>query len=103
MQSVLDMLRAMMIDGDINPNIWDYILEYAVIPTINSYPHASFPKSSPYQELFGKPNDVSKFRPIGYPTLVWLDKSERQPKYPNQPKAVKGIVIGYSDEVKMHI
>jgi hypothetical protein len=50
--------------------------------------------------MFGVPPDVSKFRPIGYPTLIWLDKSERAPKHPNQPKAVVGTVIGYSEEVK---
>jgi hypothetical protein len=100
MQSVLDMLRAMMIDGDISPKLWDYILMYAVIPTINCFPNNKFPKSSPYQQLFGKPPDVSKFRPMGYPTLVWLDKSERSHKHPNQPKAVVGSIISYSDEVK---
>ena len=30
MQSVLDMLRAMMIDGNINPKLWDYVLTYAL-------------------------------------------------------------------------
>jgi hypothetical protein len=65
------------------------------VASINRYPNAKFPNSSPYQELFGKkPNDVSKFRPIGYPTLAWLDKSEIEQNHPDQPKAVKGIVIG---------
>ena len=54
MQSVLDTLRATMIDGNISTLYWDYILVNAVIPTINAFPNAKFPKSSPYEQLFGK-------------------------------------------------
>ena len=100
MQSVLDMLRSMMIDGNISTYYWDYVLMNAVLPTINAFPNAKFPKSSPYQQLVGKPYDISKFRPVGYPTIIWLSPHERETKHPGQPKAIKGVVLGYSDEVK---
>ena len=32
--------------------------------------------------------------------MIWLSEQEREHKHPAQPKAIKGIVLGYSEEVK---
>ena len=95
-RTLMDMARCLLIESGMPPAFWAEAVNTANYIR-NCAPTSKLKGSTPYQSRYGKPPNVSIFQRFGIGVYV----SDRTPSLGKlQPRAKKGIFIGYSTESK---
>ena len=113
MHTLLQQTRTVMIDADMNDDMWDCAME-SVVYTMNRTINSKTNKKSPYELLTGKVPDVSNLVPIGYPAIIkvydeeidWYEDYDedgnmvynRRKRATLDPRGRLGKVVGYSTD-----
>jgi len=101
-RTVLEGISSMLLDAKLPWEYWALAAECFVYLK-NRSPHAALYKSTPYQEWFSKIPDLTNIRVFGYPCYVYIPAEIRKKSGPGHkllPKAMRMILVGYSDTKK---
>ena len=91
-RTVAEKTRAIMIRAGVGEASWASVMSAVVFVMNRTYTDVI--ETSPYQKLHGKDPDLSRLRVIGCP--VFVHEPIKGPKL--RSKAVKGVLIGYSEK-----
>ena len=97
--TVLDMARAMIIDADLDKNMWGAAIKHATFLR-NRSPTSVLGGITPFQALLGVKPDLSALRKFGSPAFVHVERELRD-KW--DPKARKGVYIGCEPRSMTHL
>jgi hypothetical protein len=77
MQNVLDVSRTIMSAGNAPNRLWEFAVKHACL-LINYSPTSNDSKKTPYELVFGKKPNVSRFFPFYAPGVYHVTKDERR-------------------------
>lgn len=93
-RTVMDRARCLISEANVDKKYWPIFVETAVYIG-NRLLTNTIIKRTPYEIFTGRKPDVSKMRIIGSKVFVRIPEAKRTSKL--NPKAVKGILVGYTD------
>jgi hypothetical protein len=94
-RTLLDRVRAMLVENELKPTLWEEAVQAAVI-LYNRSPSAG-KSATPWQLFFGVVPDVSMLRVFGSPAYVTIPQHERSKL---SPQARSGVLVGYGTNCK---
>ncbi|GBM64545.1 Retrovirus-related Pol polyprotein from transposon TNT 1-94 [Araneus ventricosus] len=97
-RTLLDIARCSLIQSKLPLSFWAEAIANANY-TKNRLPSKSLQGKSPYELWHGKVSNIGYFKTFGCEAFVWNNKKNRE-KF--EPRALKGIFLGYSDNSKAY-
>ncbi|GBM47188.1 Retrovirus-related Pol polyprotein from transposon TNT 1-94 [Araneus ventricosus] len=97
-RTLLDIARCSLIQFKLPLSFWAEAIANANY-TKNRLPSKSLQGKSPYELWHGKVPNIGYFKTFGCEAFVWNNKKNRE-KF--EPRALKGIFLGYSDNSKAY-
>ncbi|GBN10131.1 Copia protein, partial [Araneus ventricosus] len=97
-RTLLDIARCSLIQSKLQLSFWAEAIANANY-TKNRLPSKSLQGKSPYELWHGKVPNIGYFKTFGCKAFVWNNKKNRG-KF--EPRALKGIFLGYSDNSKAY-
>lgn len=95
-RTLMETARCLLISSGMPSSLWAEAVNTANFIR-NRCPTSKLKGKTPYEAQYGKPPDVSHFRPFGCEVHI-LDQTSNKSKL--TPRSKKGIFVGYSQESK---
>ncbi|KAJ4726144.1 Retrovirus-related Pol polyprotein from transposon TNT 1-94 [Melia azedarach] len=92
-QTLLERARCMLSNAELTRKFWAEAVSTACY-LINRGPHTGIHLKTPFEVWFGKPADYSNLRAFGCTVYYHVNEGKLQ------PRAKKGVFVGYGDGVK---
>ena len=97
-RSIFEMVRCMMFHSQVDKHLWPYAVKQAVL-ILNRLNLEVLGGKSPYEVKYGGKPDMSILRVFGCPAYVHDELVHGK----LEPRALKGIHLGYDEESNSHI
>ena len=98
-RTVLDCSRTMLIASGLHKRYWGHAVLYAC-DVLLCTPRRRLNNKTPYEMLYGRAPDISRFRTFGCKTWAWVPKAKRQ-KWDARSK--QGIFVGFSKSAPAYL